>query len=122
MKERSPLSSFKFQKGLSLPVIITIVVFIVTVWARKIIVDTIELYETLPVIKGFFSIVHVRNPGAAFGLFSKLDSSYRLPVLLGVSIIAILLIEYLLIRSREDQWMERLGLALLGGGTIANFL
>lgn len=116
MNERALLSSFKFNKDLALPITITIMVFIVTLWARKIIVETINLHDTLPVIKGFFSIVHVRKPGAAFGLFSKLDPSYRLPVLIGISTIAILLIEYLLIRSR----VLRLGLALSGGGAIAN--
>src|SRR6185369_6406849 len=32
--------------------------------------QTIPVYETIPVINGFFSIIHARNPGGAFSLFA----------------------------------------------------
>ncbi len=90
-------------------------------WVRTIIVDTVDLYETFPIVKGFFSITYVRNPGAAFGIFTKLDPSYRTPFLLAVSSLAILVIVYLLIRNRAEHWVMRLALSLLVGGAIANF-
>jgi len=79
-----------------------------------------NLHETLTVIRGFFSITHIRNPGAAFGMFSGLDPSYRLPLLLGTSFIALLVIGYLLFKSKRDHWTVKLGLSLLAGGALGN--
>jgi len=39
--------------------------------SKYIIVTHVGLYESITVIPGFFNIVHVQNPGAAFGLFSQ---------------------------------------------------
>ena len=59
----------------------------------KILVDTHLTYaDRIPVVEGFFYLTHVRNPGAAFGLFADGDPAYRLTFFIGVSIIAILII------------------------------
>ncbi|MBW2000398.1 MAG: signal peptidase II [Deltaproteobacteria bacterium] len=110
----------RVERSLVLPIIPITTVFFINWWARRLIVQTVDLYERVPVIKGFFSITHIRNPGAAFGLFSKLDPSYRLPFLLGTSFAALLLIAYLLVKSGQDHWVRRLGLSFLTGGAIGN--
>ena len=121
MKEMSPASASKFQSALSLAIIAFVVVFIASWWARKIVIETMDLYDSFPLIKGFFRITHVRNPGAAFGIFSKFAPLYRTPLLLAVSSIAILMIGYLLIKNIEEHWAIRLGLSFLAGGASGNF-
>ena len=38
---------------------------------KWIVVKNIGLNETIPIINGFFSLVHVRNRGMAFGLLNS---------------------------------------------------
>jgi signal peptidase II len=108
-------------KGLGLPVLIIGVVFTISWWARETITTTFGLHERILLIKDFFSITYVQNPGVAFGLFSEWNATYRLPLLLGVSLVALLLIGYFLIKNRQDQWMVRAGLSLLAAGAMGNF-
>lgn len=103
-----------------LPILIILSVFFFHWWARTTISQTVNLHETLTVISGFFSITHIRNPGAAFGIFSNLDSSFRLPLLLGTSFVALLLIGYLIIKGRRNHWTIKVGLSLLAGGALGN--
>lgn len=115
------MSLNEVPRNLFLPILVAVMVFLLTLWARTIIIGTMNLYERLTVIKDFFSITYVRNPGAAFGIFSKLDPSYRVPGLLGISFVALVLIIYFLIKSRRSHWTIRLGLSLLAGGAMGNF-
>jgi signal peptidase II len=110
----------KVLRVLLLPFLIILSVFFFHWWVRATINQTIDLHESLTVIKSFFSVTHIRNPGAAFGIFSKLDSSFRLPLLLGTSFVALLLIGYVLIKSRRDHWTIKVGLSLLAGGALGN--
>ena len=53
---------------------------------------TLSYADHIPVIEGFFYLTHVRNPGAAFGLFADGDPQTRLFVFIGVSVMAVLII------------------------------
>ena len=114
------MAPFKAQRTLLIPILIIIGVFLISWWARTTIDQTMDLLSRLTVIEGFFSITHVHNPGAAFGIFSKLDPSYRFPLLLCISFIALLFIGYLLIKNSEGDWAIKLGLSLLAGGALGN--
>jgi len=53
--------------------------------ATKIAVDTYLSYaDKIPIISGFFYLTHVRNTGAAFGLFSDAPQLYRLTFFISV--------------------------------------
>src|SRR5512145_513718 len=61
--------------------------------ATKFLVDRHLSYaDRIPIIEGFFYLTHVRNPGAAFGLFADGDPQLRLAVFVGVSIVAVMII------------------------------
>ncbi|HEX2059544.1 MAG TPA: signal peptidase II, partial [Thermoanaerobaculia bacterium] len=47
---------------------ISAVIIILDIWTKWLVVKRIELHEAIPVIPGFFQLVHVRNTGAAFGI------------------------------------------------------
>lgn len=70
-------------------------------------------FETVPLLP-FLRLVHVRNEGAAFGMFQGLGNQ----AFIAISIAAILFVFILLAKSRED----RLGLSLILGGAIGNLL
>lgn len=77
-----------------------------------------ELRRVLP---GFFNLTHVRNRGAAFGLFSEAESTVVLILLVGFSLAALALVLALLWRG-VAAWTTGWGLALIFGGAVGNLM
>ena len=81
----------------------------------------IELnFGSVTVIPGCFSITHVENTGAAFSLFADWSPAVRVPLLVGFSTVAMLLVGYLLWTSARQFTATGLALALILGGAIGN--
>ncbi|MCC6857566.1 MAG: signal peptidase II [Bryobacterales bacterium] len=80
----------------------------------------VSVEETHTVIPGFFDIVHTRNRGAAFGMFSDSPDGWRAFFLLGVSAAALVLIAGMLWRASRLDRATRVGLALIFGGASGN--
>jgi signal peptidase II len=78
-------------------------------------------WDTLPVISGFFNIVHVENPGAAFGFLSESHAEWRRFLLVGVSLAVMALIGRMLFftQAKKSVLLET-GLALVLGGAAGN--
>jgi signal peptidase II len=75
---------------------------------------------SVPVIPHFLSITHVENTGAAFSLFAAWPSRVRVPLLVGFSILALIVVGYLLWNTVERFTWSGLALALILGGAIGN--
>ena len=84
--------------------------------SKMVVADHLALGEVVPVIEGFFNIVHVRNTGAAFGLFS--GGALSAVVLAVVSLVAVIMLLYYMVRSDSD--MLAFGLSLITGGALGN--
>jgi signal peptidase II len=72
----------------------------------------------------FFRLRYAENPGAAFGLFRQLPDSLRAPLFHLVSVGAVLLIAFYFSRltgAADERW-ARVGLPLVLGGAIGNYL
>ncbi len=71
-------------------------------------------------IPGFFNIVRSQNPGVAFGMFAESASHSRTPILIGLSIVAVLLLAGMLWRIDRLDTPSAAGLALIFGGAMGN--
>jgi signal peptidase II len=77
-------------------------------------------FGSMVVIPNFFSITHVENTGAAFSLFSEWPQRVRVPLLVGFSTLAMLVVCYLLWNNaRKFNW-SGLALAFILGGAVGN--
>jgi signal peptidase II len=85
---------------------------------------TVSVWDTHSVIPGFFNIVHTKNRGAAFGMFSEGNSEVRTFLLIGVSLVVLLFISLLLLRPSRAGFsgsrITMIGLSLVLGGAIGN--
>ena len=63
-----------------------------------------------------------RNPGAAFSMLADLDDSIRIPFFYGVTVVAIVMITFLLKDLPYSQHLTRIGLIFIASGAIGNFL
>ncbi|MGH9633058.1 MAG: signal peptidase II [Bryobacteraceae bacterium] len=84
----------------------------------------VSVWDTLHVIPGFFDIVHAKNKGAAFGIFSEGESQLRTFLLIGISLGVLIFISVMLLRPSPKGFGEtRLsftGLSLVLGGALGN--
>lgn len=80
----------------------------------------IELPDSISVIPGFFRIVHLENPGAAFGIFSDTPTPLKLGLLIALSAIAMVVVTILLWKSSTSLSSTSVGLSLILGGAIGN--
>jgi signal peptidase II len=86
------------------------------------ILSTLRLHEGFPVIDGLFNIVHVRNPGAAFGFLAGASPVFRSVFFLAVTLTAIILILNYLRRTRIEEVSLVFSLALIFSGAVGNLI
>lgn len=77
---------------------------------------------TVPVIRGFFDLVNIRNRGAAFGFLNRADIDWQI-WLFSAATLAALVILILLVRCWQ-KWAPVLyaSLGLIMGGALGNWL
>src|SRR5437879_10033076 len=89
----------------------------VTKWT---IAHRLSLHDSVQIIPGFFRIIHAENPGAAFGIFADSPSQWKVGMLIGFSIIALVIVSALLWKNSHTMTSTGIGLALILGGAIGN--
>lgn len=72
------------------------------------------------VIPNFVSITNVENTGAAFSLFADWPQRVRVPMLVGFSTLAMLVVGYLVWKSAARFTWTGLAMAFILGGAIGN--
>jgi len=98
--------------------IIVGIVLVLDQVTKYIVEKHIRLHEIITVIPGFFNLTHVRNPGAAFSLFSAAPESFRTIFFTTITIIAVAVI-IVLIRKTHERLMV-FAFALIMGGALGN--
>lgn len=74
------------------------------------------------VIEGFFYLTHVRNPGAAFGLFATMSEEIRLTFFIGISVVAIGIIISFFLKLAPGDRLSALALGFILGGALGNLV
>ena len=98
-----------------MPLGIGILVFIIDQLVKHLVVSTMHLGQSLPVIKGIFHITYVLNPGAAFGMLEHQRWFFIL-----VALAAVLLGAAFYKKRQQESFLMRSGAGLLLGGAVGN--
>ena len=88
---------------------------------KLLVIASIPQYTSIPVIDGFLALTHVRNSGAAFGLFANAPAG---PVRAGLIIVSVLAVVLIWAYAREG-WHEPRIVAAFGlilGGALGNLV
>lgn len=91
----------------------------VTKWA---VLEKFRLYESVPVIEGFFNLTYVRNTGAAFGMMANADPAFRIPFFMAVPLLALGIIGYLFKKLPEQDLKMSATLSLIISGAFGNLI
>ena len=89
---------------------------------KLVIIQTLRLGQGIPVIPGFFDIVFVLNPGAAFGFLATLSDEVRNPLFILISILAVVLIVFYQTRYLRSHRLVSVALGLVLGGAVGNLI
>lgn len=95
-------------------------VFLADVAAKSAVERLLAIGSVHTVIPGLFNLVHVRNPGIAFGLLADRDSALQTVILVLFALAAMGLVMWLLVTGRAGGRLAELGLALVLGGAAGN--
>jgi signal peptidase II len=90
--------------------------------SKVIVAKMIPLNDAVTVIPGFFHISHVLNRGAAFSLFAEVRSPLAPLGLLLFSVVVMTVITVILARAAKTLSRTNIGLSLILGGALGNFL
>lgn len=73
-----------------------------------------------PVVRHFIYLVHARNPGIAFGIFSDSPSGWLIALLIAGAGIVICALAWLLVSGHAGGKLSQAGIALILGGATGN--
>ena len=105
---------------------VSLIAFVITltldILTKYLINANLTYADRIPVIEGFFYLTHVRNTGAAFGLFRDAPSVIRLTFFIGIAGVAIVIIIQFLRRLAPGDRLSALALGLILGGAVGNLI
>ena len=89
---------------------------------KAVIVTKFSIHESYAVINGFFDLVYVMNPGAAFGFLANTSAIFRYVFFSGITAAVILLIIYYIAKSKSQNMPTVISLTLIFAGAVGNLI
>ena len=86
------------------------------------VLHSLTLGAQVPVVNGFFNLVHVHNRGAAFGLLAGLSPTFAPLFFIGTTSLVLAVVGYLLWRLPPSHTRSALGYSLIIAGAAGNLL
>lgn len=110
------------RKNIVLFIFGAIVVIVLDQITKAVITEKLFMYGSYKVIDGFFSLVYVMNPGAAFGFLAEAPEIFRYLFFISVTVLAVLLIIYYILKSKSQDVLIVISLTLIFGGAVGNLI
>ncbi len=107
------------------------ILFLVGITALFVFLDQVTKYfiatyinpaEPIVLFKNFFQITYTMNPGAAFGFLADKSESLRLPLFIGITAFAVILIIYTYFSLGEEDSLVKLALSMILSGATGNLI
>jgi len=99
---------------------IALVVVLLDRWTKHLAAQRIPLYTNIQIIPGVFRLTHTENTGAAFSLFADSPAPWKTGLLIAFSVVALLVVAWLLWKNDHAHVATGIGLALIMGGAFGN--
>jgi signal peptidase II len=87
---------------------------------KAVVARYVTLYESVPVIRGFFNITRVHNKGAIFGTFSQTGSPLVFALLTAASLAALGFVVYYFFKTPATDGLMKFALTLILAGAMGN--
>ncbi|MFQ5585302.1 MAG: signal peptidase II [Thermodesulfobacteriota bacterium] len=107
------------EKGYGLLITVSALVVLLDQITKTVVTRLLSLHQTVEVINGFFNIVYIKNPGAAFGILRGWGA-VRTVLLILISLAALAVIVYLY--GKTTGRLASFALSLIAGGAVGNLI
>jgi signal peptidase II len=87
---------------------------------KHLVARTVDLYESVPVIPGFFNITRIHNKGAIFGTFSQTNNKLVFVLLTAASLAALSFVVYYFFKTPSADKFMKVALTLIAAGALGN--
>jgi len=104
------------------PVLVAGFVLLVDQLTKWWVLSTFRLYESLPVIPGFFDLTFVTNTGAAFGMLAGEQNIWRQIFFVSMTMTALVVLCFAFRHYRHAGKLYVLGIGLVSGGALGNLV
>lgn len=110
----------KLRYRIALPLAVGILALdqVTKAWVQHV----LPLWSGIPVIQGFFNLVHVLNKGAVFGFLNRSDIDWQRYFFIGATVLAMTIIVHLLRTAQKESPAMFTGLGLVFGGAAGNLV
>lgn len=98
---------------------ITPLVFFLDQLTKWLVRKFIPLHDAIPLIAGYFDLVHYQNKGAAFGMFSGMSDQLRLVFFYAVAVLAVIILAVFFVRL-AGGYLLPVAISLIFGGIAGN--
>lgn len=116
----TPVKSTSLRKTNCL--VLSALVLALDQWSKLWIEASLELQGRLPILPGFFDLVHVQNTGIAFGLFPAGRELAGTLLLTALGFAALTVVSLYFRSTSEREPLLLLSLALVLGGAVGNLV
>lgn len=89
---------------------------------KFLVLSSVPLHDTIPVVPGLLNLTHVQNTGAAFGMLNGVQFPFKAVVVTILAVVALIAIAAYAVRFGSSHWLGRLGLVCVVGGAIGNLI
>ena len=103
-------------------VLIVAAVVVLDQLTKRAVQRSIGLHESRPLIDGFLSLTHGRNPGIAFGVLSEGGFPFQATALTVLGLVVVVALSAYAMRVPPDQKLRLTALSLVVGGAIGNLI
>lgn len=90
--------------------------------SKFLILKTMAINESLPLLPKFLYFTYTQNPGSAFGFMAGMDSLVRIPFFIVATLGATGIVYMYQRMLPHDRWMTRIALGLVWGGALGNLV
>jgi signal peptidase II len=104
------------------PIAVGLAVIVIDQVTKRAIRDHVAVRESIPIVDGFVSIVHARNPGAAFSFLADAPAWFREPFFIAITVTAIAVLFYVIGRLSVEDRLMRTALGGVLGGAVGNLI
>lgn len=110
------------RQGVRIEWWLPLVVVILDQATKGVVRATLPIHESVTALPGLLDFTHVRNTGAAFGMLNSVDFPGKTLLLSLIATGALVGIAMYSAALAADQWLARIGLALISGGAAGNLI
>ena len=90
--------------------------------SKMLVLKSLPLGSQIPLVSGFFNLVHVHNKGAAFGLLGGLSVEFTRLFFIATTSLVLGVVAYLWYRLPQQNWQAALGYSLIMAGALGNLI